>query len=249
MAHVLQDARLQTHCCECSLDARGHLARREPEASQAKSNVGPGGRHHHLVVRVLEDERARCSDSKAAAIWAQQAATNAQQCRLPGGALAPATGVGGARRSAHLAAAVRAKQHVQRAAFDAQRRLAQRLHAFVPSTEPHAQVLGNERVARGFRSRAPRLRSQRSPRSPGQRGASRRCPTTRAKLVKQAHMRLRLHVRLHARVRHRKHTRLKLLLTTGLQQTIHKSEGVVPMESCRARSIESTLCVSPPAFG
>ena len=42
-------------------------------------------------------------------------------------------------------------------------------------------------------------------------------------------MRLRLHVRLHARVRHRKHKRRKLLLTDGLQQTILTSERVVRM--------------------
>ena len=119
---------------------------------------------------------------------------------------------------------------MQCASFDAQRRLAQRLHAFVPSTEPHAQVLGNERVARGIRSRCPRSRAQLPPRSPRQRAAPRRGPTTRAKLVKQAHMRLRLHVCLHKRVRHRKHKRRerrKLLLTDGRQRTIHKSEGEV----------------------
>ena len=76
-------ARLQTHCCKRSFDARGHLARRQPEASQAESDVCPGRRHDHLVVRVLEDKRARRSNAKAAAIWAQQAAADAQQCRLP----------------------------------------------------------------------------------------------------------------------------------------------------------------------
>jgi hypothetical protein len=75
-------ARLQTHCCKRSFDARGHLARRQPEASQAESDVCPGRRHDDLVVRVLEDKRARCRDSETAAPWAEQAAAHAQQRRL-----------------------------------------------------------------------------------------------------------------------------------------------------------------------
>ena len=133
---------------------------------------------------------------------------------------------------------------MQCASFDAERRLAQRLHALVPSSKPHAQVLSNQRVARGFCCRAPRPRVQRSLRSPRQRSVSRRGPTTRAKLVKRAHVRLRLHVHLHERVRHgkqRRRTRRKLLLADGSQQAIRKSEG---NELGRFASLSSSVCGS-----
>jgi hypothetical protein len=105
---------------------------------------------------------------------------------------------------------------VQRAPLDAQRRLAQRLHALAPGAEPHAQVLSNERVAAGVLRRCSRSHAHAAQRCPRLRATMRRGPATRAKLVKQADMRLRLRVHLRTRHRRRRRTRRKLLLADHL---------------------------------
>ena len=99
---------------------------------------------------------------------------------------------------------------MQRASFDAQRRLTQRLHALASGTEPHAQVLCNQRVAAGLLHRAARSHAHATQRRPRLRAT----PRHDAPFVEQTHvrLRLRLRMRLRARVQHRKrrHARRRL---------------------------------------